>query len=62
MATNPITGLNGVNFFSVGQDGGGNLGADNLSITTIPESGTILSFLSGSFVLGAVMLIRRRRA
>jgi hypothetical protein len=35
---------------------------NNMSITSVPEPGTILSFLSGSSLLGAFLFIRRRRA
>jgi len=47
-------GLNSVEFFSIGQDAGGNLGADNLSITGVPEPSTICSGVMavvGLFVL-----------
>lgn len=40
-------------------NGGGNYGA---TFTVVPEPGTIISFLSGSSLLGGLMFIRRRRA
>jgi hypothetical protein len=40
-------------------NGGANYGA---TFTVVPEPGTIISFLSGSSLLGAMMFIRRRRA
>jgi len=35
---------------------------DTYTSTAVPEPGTIISFLSGSSLLGAMMFIRRRRA
>jgi hypothetical protein len=40
-------------------NGGANYGA---TFTVVPEPGTVISFLSGSSLLGAMMFIRRRRA
>jgi hypothetical protein len=62
-ATNTLTNIDNIRFFDFNQGGGANFGFDNLSITTaVPEPGTIISFLSGSTLLGAMMFIRRRRA
>lgn len=58
-ATNPINRLDTVTFFSLNQDSGGNLGADNLSISTVPEPRITLLFLSGLSLLGGLRLIRR---
>jgi len=53
--------------YNSGTNGDGDGAADNLyfnnlSISAVPEPGTIISFLSGSSLLGAMMFIRRRRA
>ena len=61
-STNTISDLEGVKFFDTGTGAGNNFGVNNLSITTVPEPGTILSFLSGSSLLSGLMFIRRRRA
>ena len=62
-ASNTLTGISGVKLFDTGTGSGNNFGANNLSVTSaVPEPGTILSFLSGSSLLGAMMFIRRRRA
>jgi hypothetical protein len=62
-ATNTISDIESVKLFDSGTGAGNNAGFNNLSITTaVPEPGTIISFLSGSSVLGAFMFIRRRRA
>ncbi len=44
-----------------GGQGGNNWEAE-ITVLPVPEPGTIISFLSGSSVLGAMMFIRRRRA
>lgn len=60
---NTISDIEGVKLFATGIGANNNFGANNLSITTaVPEPGTIISFLSGSSLLGAMMFIRRRRA
>lgn len=49
--------------FNAGNGASNNLFFNNMSITTaVPEPATILSFLSGSSLLGAFLFIRRRRA
>jgi len=40
---------------------GANFYVNNMSLGAVPEPGTIISFLSGSSLLGAMMFIRRRR-
>jgi hypothetical protein len=59
-ATNSLTGITGIRFFDFNQGGGANFGFDNLSV--VPEPGTIVSFLSGSTLLGGLMFVRRRRS
>jgi fibronectin-binding autotransporter adhesin len=62
-SANTISDIEGVKLFATGIGANNNFGANNLSITTaVPEPGTIISFLSGSSLLGAMMFMRRRRA
>jgi hypothetical protein len=62
-ATGNISDMEGVKLFDTATGAGNNFGANNLSITTaVPEPGTILSFLSGSTLLGGLVYLRRRRS
>ena len=59
--------INAFKLYNSGTNGGNygaadNLYFNNLSVSAVPEPGTIISFLSGSSLLGAMMFIRRRRA
>jgi len=58
MSTNPISGLDGVQFFSAQQGSNNNFGANNLAI--VPEPATIL--LVGPTMLAGLFYIRRRRS